>query len=157
MPLDISVELSAWQFGPHALHPGQVFFESPLSLGIVNLRPIVPGHVLMIPKRVCARLADLSAEEVADLFASVHRAAPLLENHYNCSALSIAVQDGADAGQTVPHVHVHILPRRRGDFERNDEVHERLDAISADSACRPSRSIGEMSEEAVVLRRLFQS
>ncbi|CAM9349153.1 unnamed protein product, partial [Ectocarpus fasciculatus] len=147
------VRTMAQRFGPHALHAGQIFFESPLSVGIVNLKPIVLGHVLVISKRVCGRVADLSPEEVADLFATVHRVAPVLERHYGCSAMNIAIQDGADAGQSVPHVHIHLLPRRKGDFERNDEVHEKLDVFG--SEFRQARSIEVMSEEASTLSKLF--
>lgn len=167
------VRTMAQRFGPHALHAGQIFFESPLSVGIVNLKPIVLGHVLVISKRVCGRVADLSPEEVADLFATVHRVAPVLERHYGCSAMNIAIQvrcsyqgiivavnveyvcqDGADAGQSVPHVHIHLLPRRKGDFERNDEVHEKLDVFG--SEFRQARSIEVMSEEASTLSKLFR-
>lgn len=59
-------------FGPHRLHPDQIFYESDLCYGIVNLKPITPGHVLIITKRVCDRLGDLSKEEVTDLFLTVH-------------------------------------------------------------------------------------
>jgi bis(5'-adenosyl)-triphosphatase len=99
-------------FGPWVLDPGQVFYETQTSFGIVNLKPIVPGHVLIIPKRVCPRLNDLTPEEVSDLFATVHKVAPVIERHYQGDGLNIAIQDGVSAGQTVPHVHVHILPRR---------------------------------------------
>ena len=51
-------------FGPHKLSPGQLFYESKLSYGVVNLKPIVPGHVLLIPKRVVARFADMTPAEV---------------------------------------------------------------------------------------------
>ena len=82
-------------FGPYTLNPGQVFFESDLSLGIVNLKLIIPGHVLIIPKRVCSRFAQLTTSEVTDLFLSSH----ILEAHYQCSALNIAIQDGEDSGK----------------------------------------------------------
>lgn len=143
------------KFGHHDLSPDQVFFESKLSFGIVNLKPIVPGHVLFIPKRVCARIEDLSAEEVTDLFASVHQTSPLLQSHFGGSALNIAIQDGADAGQSVPHVHVHVLPRHRGDLERNDEVYEKLDVYG--SEFRRPRTIEEMREESRTLQRLVPS
>ena len=67
--------------------------------GIVNLKPIVPGHVLLIPKRVCARFADLTEDEVCDLYLCAHRIVSKLEKHYNCSSVNIAMQDGADAGR----------------------------------------------------------
>lgn len=101
-------------FGPYLLSPSQVFFETPLSLAIVNLKPIVPGHVLVIPKRVEPRLLSLTAAEYSDLFNSVRIVSNALEKHYLADALNIAIQDGKEAGQSVPHVHVHILPRKSG-------------------------------------------
>ena len=100
------------RFGPWLLDPQQIFLETSSSYGIVNLKPIVPGHVLIIPKRITPRLSDLTSEEVSDLFATVHRVGPVIERHYHGDALNIAIQDGVSAGQTVPHVHVHILPRK---------------------------------------------
>lgn len=115
-------------FGPWVIAPSQVFFESALSYGIVNLKPIVPGHVLVIPKRVTPRFQELTPDEVIDLYTSVHSISKRLENAYNADALNIAMQDGVHAGQSVPHVHVHILPRRAGDFKRNDDVHEEIES-----------------------------
>lgn len=77
--------------------PFTFLHEIPVT-GIVNLKPIVHGHVLIIPKRICPRFSDLTEAEVADLFLCVHKIAPRLELHYKCSALNIAIQDGADAG-----------------------------------------------------------
>ena len=53
-------------------------------------------------------------EEHADLFQSVRVVSNVLEKYYSADALNIAIQDGKDAGQSVPHVHVHILPRKSG-------------------------------------------
>ena len=144
------------KFGPKILlSPDQIFFESSLSYGVVNLKPIVPGHVLIISKRVCARYSDLTVEEVRDLSECVRIIVPNLEQHFGCTASNIAIQDGKDSGQSVAHVHIHILPRRRGDFERNDEVHERIDALDSDN--RPPRSAVEMASESFVLRGLFSA
>ena len=114
-------------FGMFKIHPSQAFFESKLVLGIVNIKPIVPGHVLVIPKRVVARFGDLTKEEVVDLWLSVHAIGPTLEKYMHASALNIAIQDGAASGQSVPHVHVHLLPRKEGDFARNDDIYELLE------------------------------
>lgn len=100
------------RFGPWDLYTSQIFYETSLCYGIVNLKPIVPGHVLIIPKRVCVRIADLTSEEMSDLFSVVQRVGPVIEKYYGGDALNIAVQDGKAAGQSVPHVHVHILPRK---------------------------------------------
>mmetsp|Transcript_3278 Transcript_3278/g.13157 ORF Transcript_3278/g.13157 Transcript_3278/m.13157 type:complete len:100 (+) Transcript_3278:409-708(+) len=71
-------------------------------------------------------------------------------------------KDGPAAGQTVPHVHVHVLPRRVGDFEPNDAVYDELDKagkamasnLDLDAERRP-RSLEEMAAEAEELRALF--
>lgn len=141
-----------------------VFWESALSYGLVNLKPIFPGHVLICPKRVVARLSDLSEEEVSDLYSSVWRVAPQIERHFQADALNIAMQDGVAAGQSVPHVHVHILPRKKTDvptlLRSNDEVYEKLDnqrlQEQFSDVGRRVRTWDEMAEEAIQLRQLFK-
>ncbi|CAK9095435.1 unnamed protein product [Durusdinium trenchii] len=91
--------------------PGShIFYASELTVGFVNLKPLVPGHVLVVPKRAAPRMEDLSAEEFEDLFRSVRLVQGALEGAHGAEASRLGIQDGADAGQTVPHVHVHILP-----------------------------------------------
>lgn len=80
----------------------------------------------MSPLRPAKRFADLTPEEVSDLFLCVHRIAPVLQAVHSSSSLTIAVQDGKEAGQTVEHVHVHILPRQRGDFSKNDDIYTKV-------------------------------
>lgn len=105
----------------------QSFFRTSLSFAIVNLKPIVPGHVLVCPMRVVKRFADLTVDEVSSLFLSAQRIGKVVEKAYNAESLTISVQDGEAAGQTVNHVHVHILPRKTGDFAPNDKVYDELD------------------------------
>lgn len=62
-----------------------------------------------------------------------HQVGAVLEPHYGAQSLTMAIQDGPAAGQTVPHVHIHLLPRKVGDFEKNDEVYDAIDAASATS------------------------
>jgi diadenosine tetraphosphate (Ap4A) HIT family hydrolase len=151
-----SASKSTFLFGPFTCKSSQVFYESPLSLCFVNLKPIVPGHVLVIPKRVCPRFADMTSEEVQDLWATVHHIGPVIEKHYGCDALNLAIQDGRSSGQSVEHVHVHVLPRKPNDFRRNDDVYEELEnqKLDPDAERRP-RTDAEMAEEATTLRALF--
>lgn len=147
-------------FGPFPIHKDTIFFESSLSYGIVNLKPILPGHVLIIPKRVVPRFAELTEEEMVDLYSSVYKISPKLESHYGCSALNIAMQDGKDSGQSVPHVHVHMLPRKAGDFKRNDDVYEKLedqklDKVFVEDEDRKPRTQEAMAAEARELRSIF--
>ncbi|CEQ39180.1 SPOSA6832_00707, partial [Sporobolomyces salmonicolor] len=124
------MSLNALRFAAFKV-PNQVFYQSTLSAGIVNLKPLVPGP---------------PTPEVSDLFLSVHQVSKVIETEYKAQALNIALQDGPLAGQSVPHVHVHIIPRRAKDFEPLDEMYNALDAqdLSSDFAeayaSRPTRA-----------------
>lgn len=70
-------------------------------MAIVNLKPLVDGHVLVCPYRVVPRFADLTPEEVQDLFLSVQVIGKKVEGWRKGQGLTISMQDGAAAGQTV--------------------------------------------------------
>jgi len=116
-------------FGPFPITPSQAFHISPstLSYALVNLRPLLPGHTLICPVRRVPRLSQLTTSETSDLFLTVKSVSAMLERVYRADALNVAVQDGVEAGQSVNHVHVHIIPRRKGDVEDGDQVYERMD------------------------------
>jgi len=129
-------------------------------MAIVNLKPLVPCHILVLPFRVVERFTDLRPEEVSDLYLAVHEIGPVLERLKGGRGLTISMQDGKAAGQTVPHVHVHVLPRKEGDFTPNDMVYEALDGVELnkhfdlDIERRPRTEV-EMAAEARELRALF--
>ncbi|KAI9844837.1 MAG: hypothetical protein M1837_005255 [Sclerophora amabilis] len=102
-------------FGPFSV-TSQVFHTTPHSFCLVNLKPLLPGHVLVCPLRRTARLTDLTPREVSDLFLTVQRVGRMVQRVFDASSLNVAVQDGREAGQSVEHVHAHVIPRRRGDF-----------------------------------------
>ncbi|GAB7348317.1 hypothetical protein MBLNU459_g6295t2 [Dothideomycetes sp. NU459] len=108
----------------------QVFHLTPLSFCLVNLKPLLPGHVLVSPLRRVPHLDELTGAEVADLFGTVQRVARTLKRVYGAGALNIAIQDGAAAGQSVPHVHAHVIPRHDRDMEGRgggDKIYELLE------------------------------
>ncbi|RXW20517.1 hypothetical protein EST38_g5328 [Candolleomyces aberdarensis] len=112
----------------------QAFYRTALSYSIVNLKPIVPGHVLVVPTRPVPRIADLNDKEYVSLMRSVRRVSLAVQRAYGADALTIACQDGKAAGQSVPHVHFHILPRKaQGDrfSENNDEIYPELEVAEA--------------------------
>ncbi|TDH13439.1 hypothetical protein EPR50_G00033770, partial [Perca flavescens] len=116
------------------------------------------SDVLVCPLRPVERFRDLRPDEVADLFSTAQRVANLVEKHFNATSLTIAIQDGPEAGQTVKHVHVHVLPRKAGDFERNDSVYDELQKHDREDEDVPSkwRSEDEMEAEASDLRKLLE-
>jgi len=116
----------------------QVFYRTSLSYAIVNLKPIVPGHVLVIPTRAVPRLSDLTTSELASLMTSVQQVGRVIERVYEADALTIACQDGKAAGQSIPHVHFHLLPRKfYGDrfSGKNDEVYPELERVEGELPC----------------------
>ncbi|KAE8611223.1 hypothetical protein XENTR_v10012374 [Xenopus tropicalis] len=145
------------RFGQHLIKPSVIFFRSELSFALVNRKPVVPGHVLVCPLRPANRFRELRPEEVSDLFTTVQKVASVVETHFGGSSLTISIQDGPEAGQTVQHVHVHILPRKAGDFKRNDKIYEELQDHDSKGQDTPDkwRSEEEMEKEAAALRECF--
>jgi bis(5'-adenosyl)-triphosphatase len=86
------------------------------------------------PLRVVPRFNDLSSAEVQDLFLTVQRVSRTIERVYSATALNIAIQDGRDAGQSVPHVHAHIIPRKRDDLPEPDAIYHMMEGEDADLA-----------------------
>ncbi|KAL9553576.1 hypothetical protein PS6_003879 [Mucor atramentarius] len=139
--------MTGFRFGPHFITESQVFYKSKLSIGIVNLKPIAPGRTL----------ADLDKDEIVDLMLSAQKIGNAVEKHYGCTSLTMTIQDGPQAGQTVPHVHMHIIPRKQGDWENNDDIYEELDKKKkgVDNEDRKPRTEQEMGLEANELRLYF--
>ncbi|KAK9153391.1 hypothetical protein Sjap_000871 [Stephania japonica] len=155
-------------FGPYKISEKEVFYSTSLSYAVVNLRPLVPGHILysgfcvVCLAREVKRFVDLTADETSDLWLTAQKVGNKIEHYHEASSLTITIQDGPQAGQTVPHVHIHILPRKVGDFEKNDEIYDALDEKEAElkqkldlDKERKDRSPEEMEQEAAEYQKLF--
>lgn len=79
--------------------------------------PISRGHTLVIPRRHVGSFFELDASERDDLFALLDEVKRLLDEEMRPDGYNIGINDGAAAGQTVPHLHIHLIPRYRGDRE----------------------------------------
>ncbi|CAB3403560.1 unnamed protein product [Caenorhabditis bovis] len=137
-------------FSKFAIKREQIFAKSRHSFAFVNLKPVTDGHVLVSTKRVVEKLTELNDEETADLFILAKKIQKMIEKFHGVESTTICVQDGKEAGQTVPHVHVHILPRRKGDFGDN-EIYYELANHDKNEARKP-RTIDEMAQEAARYR-----
>ena len=117
-------------FGKFSVAP-HVFYKASLSFAVVNIKPLLPGHVLVSPLRVVPRFSELTSSEVADIFLTVQKVSRMIERVFKATALNIAIQDGEDAGQSVKHVHVHIIPRNSGDLDHrggSDAIYDMMDS-----------------------------
>ncbi|XP_015698516.1 bifunctional bis(5'-adenosyl)-triphosphatase/adenylylsulfatase FHIT-like [Oryza brachyantha] len=153
---------ACYKFGPYKIDAREVFHSTPLSYAMVNLRPLLPGNVLVCPKREVKRFADLSSDETSDLWVTAKEVGVQLEQYHGASSLTFAIQDGPQAGQTVPHVHIHVIPRKQGDFEKNDEIYDAIDVKERElkekldlDIERKDRTMEEMAHEANEYRALF--
>ena len=95
----------------------RIVFDSELALVIRDKFPVSPGHTLIVPKRHVASFCDTTPEEQAAVLKLLRIARVDLDHVHHPAAYNISVNDGAAAGQTVMHLHVHLIPRYPGDRE----------------------------------------
>ncbi|XP_053377502.1 deaminated glutathione amidase-like [Mercenaria mercenaria] len=158
-PVDNIDSWSEYEFGHCKIGSKQVFYRTALSFAFVNLKPVQPGHVLVASIRKVKRFNDLEPAEMSDLFRVVSHVSKVVEKHFKGTSLTLSVQDGPEAGQTVEHVHVHVLPRKAGDFAQNDDVYKELethdDHLDEDRLHGKVRTVEQMNAEAAQLRAYF--
>lgn len=105
---------------------GCVFCEMPVSAyvmenehfyGLFDKYPVTQGHLLIIPKRHAETLFELTEDERNSLFEMIEEGKTILEKKFNPAGFNFGVNQGLTAGQTIPHLHLHIIPRYVGDME----------------------------------------
>ena len=95
--------------------PGEVVARTDDAVAFLDVQPLADGHVLVVPTAHVARVEDLTPAQAAGVFGLVHRLTGPARQAVKAAGTTIGVNDGAVTGQTVPHVHVHIVPRWDGD------------------------------------------
>ena len=93
------------------------FLESSLALARLDKYPVSPGHTLVTTKRHISSYFEASLEEVRGLWQLVGEVKQYLDSQHKPTGYNIGINVGSDAGQTVMHMHVHIIPRYKGDME----------------------------------------
>ncbi|XP_047154776.1 bifunctional bis(5'-adenosyl)-triphosphatase/adenylylsulfatase FHIT isoform X2 [Vigna umbellata] len=127
-----SIKMAAeedYTFGPYKIHHTEVFYSTHLSYAMVNLRPLLPGHVLVCPKREVKRFVDLTGDETSDLWLTAQKVGKQLESYHKASSLTLAIQMD----------------------EKEKELKQKLDLDKE----RKDRTLDEMSQEADEYRKLF--
>ena len=96
--------------------PASVVFRDGLCCAFMDIQPVNPGHVLVIPIAHAACLADLDEKSGAHMFKVAQRVAQALrDSGVKCEGVNLFLADGEAAGQEVFHVHLHVVPRYAGD------------------------------------------
>jgi len=110
-------------------------FENRTSLAYLDAFPMVEGHTLVVPKvKGCTSLLTMKPRDAAAFMGDVQRVAKAVQEATGATAINIWQNCGADAGQTVFHPHIHIVPRREGDnlFTYPSSAKEMLSKDAAD-------------------------
>ncbi len=98
-----------------SIAPERIVLDSTHAFVIRDGFPVSPGHALIIPKRHVGSFFDVTDAERADLMSLLAAARDEIEREFRPASYNIGINDGAAAGQTVPHLHIHLIPRYAGD------------------------------------------
>ena len=93
--------------------PAKIIFETEKSLAFMDAFPLTKGHSLVVTKTHYEKVQDISKEDNADLFETVRRTISKVDKITDATLL--AIHNGKQSGQEVPHVHVHLIPRSSED------------------------------------------
>lgn len=95
--------------------PAATVAETDRTVAFLDANPLAPGHTLVVPRTHAETLDELSPETGHELMDQLRRLAPAIETAVDADATTIGFNNGPAAGQEVPHVHAHVIPRSRGD------------------------------------------
>ena len=96
--------------------PSVKIFEDAATLAFLDIMPATEGHTLVIPKERAETIFDLSADGASALIWTTKLIAAAVKKGLDCPGIMLAQLNGAAAGQTIPHIHFHILPRSQANF-----------------------------------------
>lgn len=132
------------KFGQHSIDNSQIFYQRKFVFAFTNLRPFLPGHVLLAPVRQEKKFANLTETEAMEMWISAKNIAENLKKYYHLDSVQISIQDGEDSGQTVEHCHIHIIP-----------IPQNYNPRKIDDITRKNRTKEEMAQEAEDYRENF--
>lgn len=96
--------------------PASIVYQDDVCTAFMDIQPVNPGHVLVIPNRHAAFLADMDEDTGAHLFRVAQRlASALRKTQIECEGVNLFLADGEAAGQEIIHVHLHVFPRFKDD------------------------------------------
>lgn len=93
----------------------EIFYEDKYYIAVYNIKPFVHGHSLIIPRRHVESFMDLNAEEAQDMIGFMKKVLFIVLKFAETKDFDLIMQEGRSAGQSIRHLHVHILPRKEKD------------------------------------------
>jgi bis(5'-adenosyl)-triphosphatase len=135
------------------------FAESENFRAIYNRAPILAGHSLVIPKRHVTSLMDLNELELCEFVAFGRKSLKILLRAFDARSFDWSIQEGKEAGQTVPHLHLHLIPRKPNDLARPGDWYSELCKSQPgilDSESRAKLTPDQMKEAVTNLRKIAE-
>ncbi len=127
------------------------FFETETFRAVYNIKPLIPGHSLVIPKRHVVQITELNNEELADLSNMLKLLLPRLLKAFDADSYNLSVNAGEHAGMVINHLHFHIVPRSPRDIMQG-----KLIAFYRALGNERDGYIQDVSEQVARLRKIFR-
>jgi bis(5'-adenosyl)-triphosphatase len=131
------------------------FAESKNFLGIYNRSPILPGHSMVIPREHVQTILELSNDDVSEMATFARSLMRPLMRLFKATGFNWTIQQSEEGGQTVPHLHLHLIPRSKGDLPNPGDWYPLLQKSGVqliDSDKRPMHSVEELEAIARKIR-----
>ena len=94
---------------------GRICDANALAISVRDAYPVSLGHTLVVPRRHVGSFFDATSEERGAMLALLDKAKRQLDSEFSPASFNIGINDGVAAGQTIPHLHMHLIPRYAGD------------------------------------------
>jgi histidine triad (HIT) family protein len=104
----------------------KIIDENENAIAFLDAFPLTAGHTLVITKKHYTKLQEVEPDQIAHFFNLVHKILPSIEIGTGVQSTLIAIHNGKDAGQEIPHLHAHIVPRKPGDG--GNAIHSMFDS-----------------------------
>jgi histidine triad (HIT) family protein len=104
----------------------KIIDENENAIAFLDAFPLTVGHTLVITKNHYAKLQDVEFDQINQLFSLANKILPSIEKGTSVQSTLIAIHNGKDAGQEIPHLHMHIVPRKLGDG--GSSIHSMFDS-----------------------------
>ena len=95
--------------------PSYKVYEDENVLAFLDIAPVNQGHILVIPKKHYANLEEISNDDLCCLIKAVKKIGKALKQGLGIAGYNLQLNNGSVSGQIVPHIHFHIIPRKKGD------------------------------------------
>jgi histidine triad (HIT) family protein len=95
--------------------PNYLIYEDESALAFLDINPISKGHSLVLPKVHKTKVSELEDDDLKGMFLALKKVIEGIENSIKPEGLNVFINQGAVAGQLVPHLHIHVVPRREND------------------------------------------